>query len=84
VWFYESVSLMIHNIPYPGNIQGSSILDYILDKYISPLPYDIWVISSTEGDPKIWGAYTPQVLACAFVLPGFGTEKGNLICLGFG
>jgi hypothetical protein len=84
VWFYPSETLLKMNILYLENIQGNSILDYILDKCISPLPYDIWVISSTEGDPKIWGAYTPQVLACAFAFPGFGTEKGSLICLGFG
>jgi hypothetical protein len=72
------------NILYLENSQGNSILDYILDKYIYPLPYDNWVISSTVAGQTRSEAYMPQVLACAFVLPGFGTEKGNLICLGFG
>jgi hypothetical protein len=31
------------NVLYLENIQGNSTLDYILDKYIYPLPYDIWV-----------------------------------------
>lgn len=28
--------------------------------------------------------YIPQVLDWPFVRPGFGTENGSLICLGFG